>query len=310
MLYGYRREYDAATGALVRQVPDEVTAPVVREVARRVLAGETPYAVAVELNLRGVPTPRGGLRGWDLTQVKRLCVNPGYAGFRVHRGMILDGVDAQWDPLIGGDLHRALVTRLGDSSRGARRDSAVKHLLSGIAACGANGCGARMRVLPNRGGLSYICPAGFHTSRRVALTDAVVVSAVVDRLAKYDVQDVVHQSRHRDVAAALAEAKALRDRMDGFVSGAASGGVSPESLAKIEAVLLPQIVAAEGRAAAMVVSPLVLGVSGQDADSRWDGLSLPQRRAVIRELVSVRVLPVGRGRRVFRPESVEVTWRA
>ena len=40
LLYGYRREYDAATGALVRQVPDEVTAPVVREVARRVLRSE------------------------------------------------------------------------------------------------------------------------------------------------------------------------------------------------------------------------------------------------------------------------------
>ncbi|MEO7196278.1 MAG: recombinase family protein, partial [Pseudonocardiaceae bacterium] len=33
--YGYRREHDPATGESVAQVPDEQTAPVVREIARR-----------------------------------------------------------------------------------------------------------------------------------------------------------------------------------------------------------------------------------------------------------------------------------
>src|SRR4051812_20914725 len=89
LLYGYRREYDPATRELVGQVPDDETAPVVREAARRVLAGETPYSVAQDFNRRGVPTPTGGGRGWDLTQIKRLCVNPGYAGKRVHRGKVV-----------------------------------------------------------------------------------------------------------------------------------------------------------------------------------------------------------------------------
>ena len=46
--YGYQREYDPHTGALLRQVPDPATAPLVRELARRVLAGEALYRLAAE----------------------------------------------------------------------------------------------------------------------------------------------------------------------------------------------------------------------------------------------------------------------
>src|SRR3954470_1662349 len=67
LLYGYRREYDPGTRELIGQVPDPQTAPVVQEAARRVLAGETPYAVAQDFNRRGIRPPRGSERGWDLT---------------------------------------------------------------------------------------------------------------------------------------------------------------------------------------------------------------------------------------------------
>ena len=43
--YGYRRVYDPKTRRLLRQEPD--TAPVVREIARRLLAGEALGAVAL-----------------------------------------------------------------------------------------------------------------------------------------------------------------------------------------------------------------------------------------------------------------------
>src|SRR5688500_6723685 len=52
---GYRREYDPVTRELLGQVPDDETAPIVREAARRVLAGETPYAVAQDFNRRSIP---------------------------------------------------------------------------------------------------------------------------------------------------------------------------------------------------------------------------------------------------------------
>ena len=36
--YGYRREHDPATSKVLRQVPNAQTAPVVREIASRLLA--------------------------------------------------------------------------------------------------------------------------------------------------------------------------------------------------------------------------------------------------------------------------------
>src|SRR4051812_24156956 len=134
-LYGYRREYDGR-GELVAQVPDEATAPIVREAARRVLDGETPFAVAQDFDRRGIPTPRNGSR-WDLTMIKRLCINPGYAGKRVHQGRVVG--DATWPPLLDEGAHLALVARLGDPRRRSQRDSSAKHLLSGIVTCGTCG---------------------------------------------------------------------------------------------------------------------------------------------------------------------------
>ena len=76
--YGYRRVYDEHTGELLRQEPDPVTGPLVQEMARRVLAGETMHAVAMSMQDRGMPasprtparrqvrragTPRRGDRG-------------------------------------------------------------------------------------------------------------------------------------------------------------------------------------------------------------------------------------------------------
>src|SRR3954469_6987933 len=57
LLYGYRREYDPATREFIEQTPDPDTAPIVQEAARRVLNGETPYAVAQDFNRRGIKPP-------------------------------------------------------------------------------------------------------------------------------------------------------------------------------------------------------------------------------------------------------------
>src|SRR5687768_13535504 len=47
-LYGYRRVYDAQTRQFLEQVPHEEQAPVVREAARRVMAGESCRSVALD----------------------------------------------------------------------------------------------------------------------------------------------------------------------------------------------------------------------------------------------------------------------
>jgi site-specific DNA recombinase len=304
LLFGYRREYDSETGELVRQVPDETTSAVVKEAARRVLGGETPYAVAQDFDRRGIPTPRKG-RKWDLTQIKRLCVNPGYAGKRVHQGKVIG--DATWKPLIGEADHLALVAKLGDPRRRTQRDSAIKHLLSGIAICGV--CNGRVRVQKNRGNRAYLCVDGFHVSRREVETDELITEVVLRRLEQPDLADLLADARNDETTAALAEARAKRARLDAFYDAAAAGELTPQALARIEARLLPEIEAADRRARVAVTSPLVAQTAGPDARAKWAELTMPQRREIISTLMTVRIMPTVRGARHFRPESIEVIWK-
>jgi hypothetical protein len=113
-----------------------------------------------------------------------------------------------------------------------------------------------------------------------------------------------------DPAAALAEAREKRARLEGFYDAAAAGELTPAALARIEARLLPEIEAAESRAQAQITSPLVAEVAGSEARNRWAKLGLPQRREIIATLMVVRILPTVRGSRTFRPESVEIVWRS
>lgn len=305
LLYGYRREYDPVTRELIRQVPDDETAAIVREAARRVLDGETPYAVAQDFNRRGIPTPTNGGRGWDLTQIKRLCVNPGYVGKRVHRGKVVG--DATWPAILDEATHHALISRLGDPKRRTQRDSAVRHLLSGLATCGV--CDGRIRVQKNRGFLAYLCVDGFHVSRREDLADAVVEGVTIARLQQPDLLELMTAEDDGDVAAALTEAREKRARLEGFYDSAAAGDLTPAALARIEARLLPEIDAAQKRARRVALSPVVADTAGPGAAPRWAELSLPQKREVINTLMRVRIMPTGRGVRNFNPEHIAIEWR-
>lgn len=307
VLYGYRRQYHPTTREPIGQVPDETTAPVVREAASRVAAGETPYAVAQDFNRRGIPTPTGkpGAR-WDLTQIKRLCVNPGYAGLRVHQGKVVG--EASWSPILEPATHHALVARLGDPKRRTVRDSAIRHLLSGVALCGV--CGGRVRVQKNRGFQAYLCIDGFHVSRRQDLVDELVETVAVARLRQPDLLELMRAEEDDEtVAAALAEAREKRGRLTGFYDAAAAGDLTPAALGRIEARLLPEITAAEKRAQRAALSPVVADVAGPDAADHWARLSMPQKREVIDTLMTVTIMPMGRGRRTFDPSSVAVQWR-
>jgi DNA invertase Pin-like site-specific DNA recombinase len=169
--YGYRREYEVDAGGRRRitgQLPDErprtavasdgtetgyTTAGIVREICRRVLAGETRLGVARDLNDRGVPSPRNGKRGWTDTTVRDIATNPAYAGLRVHQDTTIG--PAIWDGLISETDHHTLLARFADPSRRSGRDSKIAHLGSGLYVCGV--CGAVVRAVTTAYGKAYGC---------------------------------------------------------------------------------------------------------------------------------------------------------
>jgi DNA invertase Pin-like site-specific DNA recombinase len=301
--YGYRREHDPATGKVLRQVPDEQTAPVVREIASRLLAGEALNAVAVDLNSRGIPASRGGR--WDLTQVKRLAISPANAGLRAHLGEITG--PAQWPALISETDHRVLVAKLTDPARRTARDGSVKHLLVGIAECGV--CGAPCRRVKNRGTPSYMCGTRFCVTRSQVPLDAFVTEVVITRLSRPDALVLLTGPRDGDAAAAAEQARELRARLTSFYDQAADGRISPTGLARIEARLLEQIKATERRAHPRGLPSVVTDLASPDAAATWQSLSVPQRREVVRALLVPRILLSGKGTRFFNPDRIEIVWR-
>ncbi|QIM19914.1 recombinase family protein [Phycicoccus sp. HDW14] len=307
--YGYRRVYDDTTGELLRQVPDEETAPVVQEIYRRVVAGDPIYRIAADLTARGVPTPRpplkrSGAAGWLPASVKRMVQRPTYAGLRVHRGEVIG--EAQWPGLVERDTWEQAQAVLQHVSAGQPRiDRAVKQLLSGIAKCGE--CGGPMVHHTDRGFSTYACKYCSKVTRRRIPVDEHVVERLMFVLSNLDTPDP--DTATPELLEAEAEVTALRARLRGFVDGAADGAVSLVSLARIEAKLLPQIEEAEQRARRLRRPPFLASLDLSDPIAMWRGMDLGQQRTLLAEAVTVRILKAGpqaRGRKTFDPNLIDV----
>lgn len=304
--YGYKIARDPDTGQSIGWTPDPVAAPIVREIVRRVLAGDALYAIGQDLTARRVLRPRGASTSvWDRTTIRRIAENPAYAGLVVHRGEVA-GVGV-WEALISREQHQRAKAIVNDPKRLSHRGTAPRWLLSGIAVCGV--CGSGLRRQKNNGYENYICKANFCAARKITLLDEWVEEAVIRRLESQElaIQIDGDDSGYQAVADEL---RALRQRFDGFAEAAAAGELTPAALARVEARLQPQIEATEARLRRLVSSPMAARMAGGGARERWERLSMRDRRDLLQALVQVRVFPLGRGRPAASGgEKVELTWR-
>ncbi|HJR04587.1 MAG TPA: recombinase family protein, partial [Methylomirabilota bacterium] len=327
LAYGYRSVHDTATGRVVDRVPDEAVAPVVAEIVRRVGAGDAGYAIAGDLNARGVPSPhayRSARLGrtvdepypWTLEQVHRVARNPAYAGLRTHKGTVVG--EGTWSPIVSLAEHSRAVARLSAPGRDSRRnpgEAGAKHLLSGIALCGV--CGSPCRMLPNRGSPSYVCwggPAKRGTScvARVQLpVDILVAETIIEWAERPDIAKRLAE-RHDDegAAAAAAEVVDLERQLAELADAVIGKRMTPALAGRIEAGLLPALEAARERSIPRSVPVEVRNLVGPHARRRWElEIDVAERRRIVRALVEVTILKSPRrGSRVFDPDLVDVRW--
>jgi hypothetical protein len=121
-------------------VPAE--AAVVREIFDRFIQGEKPYAIAVDLNKRGIKTAKGG--AWTETSIRRQLKNTRVAGIAVHHGREI-GV-GKWPALISRaqwDFVQELLTFRSVAAQ-KQRDTRKRrnYVLRGLVICGK--CGTTM----------------------------------------------------------------------------------------------------------------------------------------------------------------------
>lgn len=239
-LYGYERIYDPKNRALLRVDAHPEQAAIVKEAARRVLAGESFYGIAKDFNERGVPPRRPAMKadrtnfGWTPPAVKQMLSMPAYAAKRQPRGEIVG--DADWPALIPYDEWIKLQAVLSPQDRRRTNGWPARHLLAGIAVCGV--CGAKMRVgrqnagsrstgpngvlLPRKTYLTYVCAGvpghlgpgerkGFHVAMREEHLDQLVTEALLARIRRADILALVgSRGDSADV-----EREALIEELDG-----------------------------------------------------------------------------------------------
>jgi hypothetical protein len=190
-------------------------AELVREAARRVLAGESLYRVVTDWNARGVPTGWGG--PWSDKTLKMVLRNPSIKGVRSYRPLMPDGTRAKasqmstkaaWPPILDEDTWQRVNDTL-DARKEARSfyEGGSKRLFpfSGLIRCSR--CGTAM---VHRGGVYQCVSKGVCTrSIRSAQITALVGDALLAVFARITLDPASRAEPANDQAARAGLAAAL-----------------------------------------------------------------------------------------------------
>jgi DNA invertase Pin-like site-specific DNA recombinase len=290
---------DRCIVATREEAPSE--ADIVREIAGRLLDGESTVAIARDISARGWRTPAGG----EFTHgtIRKMMVRARYAG------LMPDEVSqAAWEPVLDRETWEAVVLVLKSKAETFRyATNARRYLLSGIARCGACGAGLRVRAAYHRPGqTAYACVEEDckKVSRSVALLDAYVAAAVVGRLAK----PANPEGRTPAVPGLAAEWRALAGER-----AAVEAMIADRT--KALHPLLARLDSLDGRLAEL--RELMAADAGARLRGRHAGITLEEflaeplgvRRALVSACYEVTVLPASRRGPGFRTEDVRLVPR-
>lgn len=293
--YGYvSADNPAGPGRIL--VVDPAEAAIVREAASRVLSGETPYAVAHDLNARGIPSKSG--KRWSAYVLRTLLQADALVGRVTHRGELVrdaDGLPAEvWEPVLDLDSWhrlRALLSR--DKTSGApepRRRRA--RLLSGLLACAH--CGSAMYVRTDGKGIaSYNCQAKADGYR-----ECVGVAVAADRIEAHVTDLFLSQVGHLEVM------ERVEEDLDDAALADVERAISETAAAMADddadvVALASRLSTLKARRAELRDRPAERKVSivptGETFAQAWDRGSLAERQAILG--ANVALLTVSKGRR-------------
>lgn len=283
-------------------IEDEAEA--VRKAFRDFLAGVTMWQIGTDLTAAGYTTSRG--KPFYMGNVKYLLQNARYAGLIQHiaTGETYPG---NFPAIVTEGEWRAAVDRINDPSRKVSPGTKPKWLLSGLAYCGK--CGQQgMRVSKSsRGYPAYRCTNNSHLSRKAADIEEYVNAVVVARLSRPDAAALFSRGDDVDVDQLRRDRAVAQSKLDGLASLFADGVLTETSVRSKSAELRKELNDIDTRLEASNDSLVSEIASADDVESAWQSLSIERKRLILDALMTVTILPVGRGgSRGFDPESVRI----
>jgi site-specific DNA recombinase len=311
-----------ASGAGAEIVLARREAAALKKAYSDVLAGVSLKAIARQWNSAGLLTPKG--KEWTGMAVRQQLLAARNAGLRTYAPRDKNGKTpsktvmpevvgkGDWPAIVTEQVWRQVWGKLNDASRRTNgvAFSARKYLLSSLAKCSE--CGKTLSAISDAtrtGKPKYVCKntGCLKVKRTVADVDAWVTEVVLARLADSDPAELLGRGRDVDTVALIDQANVLRARQDELAALFAVGTVTASQLATGTAALDEQIAKVQTQLHAATASHELDGLIGAaDVRTKFEGLPIDRKRAVINRLVTVAVKPGQHSRRPFDRSLVEV----
>ena len=288
---------------------DPVTAPLVAEAYRMILAGSKLGEVCALFNDAGAHGLTG--RPWNESTVSLFLRSPRNAALRAHNGEIVG--KGTWPPLVSESTWRAVHAKMNAPHR-LRVKTVRKHLLTGVLACGKCGgpLGGMQTVAKT---ISYRCKEPSCRGVGIAAheVEPALYGIIAGRLAMPDAVDLLKAEIHDE-----AEADAVRQELQALYGELKNIGVergkrllTGEQASIATDIINADIAKLEARQQdserMRVFEDIPLGTP-EVADAIM-ALSPDRFRAVVTLLATITIAPVGKGGHTFRPERIGVAWK-
>lgn len=316
--------------------PHPTEAPLVREAATRILAGESLHQIAREWDKSGVKSTQGTVP--VARTVRNPLVSPTTGGFVHYKLKRADYSQAEWDALSSWDklgvgergnwepnvepeVWKALWVHLMNPARVTNTvGHRPQHLLSGSMLCGK--CGERLycratyqKPLPDgTQPRRYFCKkrGGGHSSCSAESLERYITDLVLARLSQTDIVGELAAGVDSDRRAELATKRdMLRGRIADLEQQATLGNVSMEQFGRMNRALVDQLEASDRALVELAGAGGVLtelaGVT--DIVAWWSTSTLELKREVIRSLLNITLEAVPHGRGKFNRDAVHIEWK-
>jgi len=292
----------------------ESEAVVVRECARRFLAGESIRSLCAELNARAVSTVSGG--GWKTQTLRRLLHSARISGRREHHGEVL--TDAAWPAIITPTDSAQIRARLDDPGRRTNK-SARRYLLVRLLRCGE--CRSTLVSRPRGDGQRrYVCATGpnfggcGHTVVAADPLEEFVVEAVLYRLDSPELAaGLAGGSEGPDAERFQSEVEQARAQLDELAETYGKRVISVSEWLAARRPIEQRLAAATKQLAKLSRSTVLDDYLGdaKGLRERWAGLDLTRQHAIVAAVLDHLVVgPARRGYNRFDPDRLRPVWRA
>src|SRR6266566_106781 len=281
-------------------------------------------AIVRDLRERNVPTAHGGQ--WRTQTLKAALLKATVAGLSLHTSQVRDETTgeirevrqlepAPWPAILEREIWERLTAKLEDPARRTNtHGNEPRWLLSWIAKCGE--CNVGPIVVTGRkrdNGSSYVCRNCWRISRRAALTDAWIERNLTAHISKNRLSILKPEPRKDiDTTTLRSEEKKIQEKKKALARAFMRDDID-------ETVLIAGNKDADARLT--VIKTQLAQANEKDpvpefrdphgfTRKNWRALSLPRKRAIIKLLVDVTILPVARRGPGFDPGSVRIVLKA